>query len=170
MTPPKRPEAEARKRIDADLEAAGWNVQDRDEINLTAGRGIAIREFKMAKGYGFADYLLFVDRKAVGALEAKKAGVPLIGIEEQAKKYSEGLPEVLDAPIRPLPFLYMSTGVETRFTNGLDPEPRSRPLFNIHRPGDPRGAACGRAARQVGQRPGRKSNRARGRGGRREVY
>src|SRR5262249_21087926 len=89
---------------------------------------------KMAKGYGFADYLLFVDRKAVGALEAKKAGVPLIGIEEQAKKYSEGLPEVLDAPIRPLPFLYMSTGVETRFTNGLDPEPRSRPLCNIHRP------------------------------------
>jgi hypothetical protein len=45
MTPPKRPEEEARGRIDADLEAAGWKVQDRDEINLTAGRGIAIREF-----------------------------------------------------------------------------------------------------------------------------
>jgi type I restriction enzyme, R subunit len=41
----------------------------------------------MAKDYGFADYLLFVDGKAVGALEAKKEGVPLIGIEGQAKKY-----------------------------------------------------------------------------------
>ncbi len=47
---PIGPEARARERIDADLVAAGWKVQDRDEINLTAGRGIAIRELKMAKG------------------------------------------------------------------------------------------------------------------------
>jgi type I restriction enzyme, R subunit len=31
-------------------------------------------------------------------------------------------------------FLYQSTGVETRFTNGLDPEPRSRRVFAFHRP------------------------------------
>lgn len=36
--------------------------------------------------------------------------------------------------MRPLPFLYESTGVETRFTNRLDPEPRSRDLFSFHRP------------------------------------
>jgi type I restriction enzyme R subunit len=36
--------------------------------------------------------------------------------------------------VRPLPFLYESTGVETQFTNGLDPEPRSRGLFAFHRP------------------------------------
>lgn len=34
----------------------------------------------------------------------------------------------------PLPFCYESTGVETRFTNGLDPEPRSRNVFAFHRP------------------------------------
>jgi type I restriction enzyme, R subunit len=105
MTPPKGPEAVTRERIDADLGAAGWKVQNRDEIDLVAGRGVAIREFKMAKGYGFADYLLFVDGKAVGALEAKKEGVPLIGIEGRATKYSQGLPEDLEASIRrdPMP-------------------------------------------------------------------
>ena len=72
MTPPRGPEAEARKRIDADLVEAGWKVEGRDEIDLTAGRGVASLEFKIAKGHDFADYLLFVDAKAVGALEAKK--------------------------------------------------------------------------------------------------
>jgi type I site-specific restriction endonuclease len=54
------PERRARLRIDAGLNAAGWAVQDRDEINLTATRGVAIREFKMDSGFGYADYLLFV--------------------------------------------------------------------------------------------------------------
>ena len=67
-------------------------------------------------------------------IEAKKEGVTLIGVEVQAEKYSKGLPTDLPAHIRPLPFLYQSTGVETRFTNGLDPQPRSRPVFSFHRP------------------------------------
>src|SRR5207247_5949205 len=45
-----------------------------------------------------------------------------------------GLPDNIPAPVRPLPFRYESTGVETRFTNQLDPEPRSRRLFSFHRP------------------------------------
>lgn len=53
---------------------ADWEVQDRDEVNLTAGPGVAIREFRLASGHGFADYLLFVDGKAVGVLEAKPEG------------------------------------------------------------------------------------------------
>ncbi|MEM9456822.1 MAG: hypothetical protein AAGF11_21775 [Myxococcota bacterium] len=74
MAPPKRqPEQQARTQIDAILRAAGWDIQDRDEINLSTSRGVAIREFKMKRGHGFADYLLFVDGVAVGALEAKKA-------------------------------------------------------------------------------------------------
>ena len=64
------PEQKARQDIDAALEAAGWVVQDRAAMNLAAGPGVAVREFKMAPGHGFADYLLFVNRKAVGALEA----------------------------------------------------------------------------------------------------
>ena len=49
-------------------------VQSRDELDLTAGRGIVVREFQMKPGYGFADYLLYLDRKAVGAVEAKPGG------------------------------------------------------------------------------------------------
>ena len=64
------PEQKARREIDSELAAAGWMVQSRDELDLTAGRGIAVREFQMKPGYGFADYLLYLDRKAVGAVEA----------------------------------------------------------------------------------------------------
>ena len=128
--------AEAKARIDIDRQLAecGWVVQDSDKVNLSAGRGVAIREFVMAKDHGRADYLLFVDRTAVGAIEAKPAGTTLTGVEFQTKKYTEGLPSDLTAPISPLPFGYESTGIETRFTNGLDPEPTSRRLFTFHRP------------------------------------
>lgn len=69
------PEQNARLQIDAALEAAGWIVQDRAVMNLAAGTGVAVREFKMTSGHGFADYLLFVNGKAIGALEAKPAGL-----------------------------------------------------------------------------------------------
>lgn len=55
-------------------------------------------------------------------------------MEGQSEKYSEGIPSSIPVYLRPLPFLYQSTGVETRFTNGLDPEPRSRPTFSFHKP------------------------------------
>ena len=130
----KAPEQKARDAIDEQLIQAGWIVQHRDEINLSAGRGVAIREFKMADGHGYADYLLYVDKRAVGALEAKPAGFTLSGVKPQVDKYSVGLPANLPAPLCPLPFLYVSTGIETNFTNLLDPEPRSRRIFNFHRP------------------------------------
>ena len=128
------PEQVARAKIDVQLAAAGWQVQDRSQVNLSAARGVAVREFPMAPGFGFADYLLYVDEQAVGALEAKKEGHSLTGVEPQAAKYSEGLPAGLPAPHKPLPFLYLGTGVETRFTNLLDPSARSRQVFSYHRP------------------------------------
>jgi type I restriction enzyme R subunit len=66
------PEAKARVEIDKLLTAAGWVVQRHRQMNLGAGRGVAVREFPMAAGHGDADYLLFVDRKAVGVVEAKR--------------------------------------------------------------------------------------------------
>src|SRR5437870_4022640 len=126
------PEARARGHIDERLRAAGWVAQARAELNLSAGRGVAVREFALRTG--FADYLLFVERKAIGAVEAKAEGTPLSGIESQSAKYGAGLPDVPPAWRKPLPFLYESTGVETYFTNGLDPEPRSRRVFSFHRP------------------------------------
>jgi type I restriction enzyme R subunit len=136
MSPPGAgsPEQRARQLIDAALAAAGWGVQDRQDMNLSAGQGVAIREFPLAPGHGYADYLLFVDGKAVGVLEAKPEGHTLSGVEPQAGKYAAGLPGGLKPPVKPLPFLYLSTGSETKFTNLLDPVPRSRGIFHVHRP------------------------------------
>jgi type I restriction enzyme R subunit len=128
------PEDKARETIDRALQQAGWLIQDIREVNLHVGRGVAIRNFPLVSGHGFADYLLYIDGKAAGVVEAKKEGFPLVGVEVQAVKYSEGLPSTLPAYIHPLPFLYQSTGIETRFTNGLDPDPRSRRTFAFHRP------------------------------------
>jgi type I restriction enzyme, R subunit len=130
----RHPEDAARKKIDADLTAAGWVVQDFDDLSLDAARVVVVREFSLAPGFGFADYLLYIDGEACGVLEAKREGTPLTGVEMQSEKYSNGLPAHLPARIRPLPFVYLSTGVETAFANGLDPEPRSRLLFHFHRP------------------------------------
>jgi len=127
-------EARARVEIDRQLAACGWTVQSRPEMNLYAAQGVAVREFIMARGHGRADYLLFIDGKAVGAVEAKPSGTPLAGVEPQSAKYAAGLPTDLPALVSPLPFLYESTGDETMFTDGFDPEPRSRPVVTFHRP------------------------------------
>lgn len=130
---PVTEEDKARENIDNLLIAAGWQVFDADKDNITAGRGVAIREFPLP-GHGFADYLLYVDGKAAGVIEAKKEGVTLTGVETQSDKYSKGLPQGLPRWGTPLPFSYQSTGVETRFTNGLDPAPRSHTVFAFHKP------------------------------------
>lgn len=134
MTVATTPEQRARETIDAGLARAGWVVQDRDDMNLYESKGVAVRELPLAPGHGFADYLLFVDKQAVGVLEAKPEGHTLTGVEPQSQRYSEGLPANLDTAVRPLPFLYQSSGSVTRFTNLLDPDPRSREVFSVHRP------------------------------------
>jgi len=128
-----KPEDQAREHIDQLLEAAGWSVQDRDKVNLSASLGIAVRYFQL-KELCEADYLLFVDRKAVGVLEAKPAGNTLSGVEVQTENYLSLLPDDIPSYSNPLPFAYESTGVETQFRDGRDPEPRSRSLFAFHTP------------------------------------
>ena len=129
-----QPEQQAREEIDRLLAAAGWRVCDLAEANIHAVRGVAIREFPLETGFGFADYLLYVDGKAAGIVEAKKQGATLTGVEFQSSRYAAGLPASLPAWRRPLPFLYESTGIEAHFTQGLDPEPRARPVFAFHTP------------------------------------
>jgi type I restriction enzyme R subunit len=126
------PENRARVDIDRLLTQAGWAIQDRDEIDLFAERGVAVREYPLTTGP--ADYLLFVDQKVVGVIEAKKQGQTLSGYELQSERYSAGLPPQLKAPHKPLPFLYVSTGTETWFTCNFDPVPRSRRAFAFHQP------------------------------------
>jgi type I restriction enzyme R subunit len=130
---PQTPEDKARQTIDRLLNQAGWKIQDRREANLSEPGGVAIREFPMP-GYGEADYLLFVDGKALGVIEAKREGETLTHVERQTEKYSVGLPKFVEAPVKPLPFRYESTGAETRFTNGLEPDAASRNIFAFHKP------------------------------------
>jgi type I restriction enzyme R subunit len=152
-------EQEARKTIDALLTSAGWSVQDVKQADIHAACGVALREFPLKEGHGFADYLLYVDGKAAGIIEAKKVGATLTGVESQSARYAQGLPDSLPAWIRPLPFIYESTGAETHFTNGLDPDPKSRNTFAFHRPESlaewlvPTGGAAG-AAVVAGEGPG----------------
>jgi type I restriction enzyme R subunit len=131
---PGAPEEKARRTIDALLAAAGWDVQHYKAADIHAKRGVAMREFELNPGHGTADYLLYIDGKAAGVIEAKKEGATLTGVEVQSGKYAQGLQASLPAWRRPLPFLYESTGLETHFTNRLDPEPRARNVFAFHRP------------------------------------
>jgi type I restriction enzyme R subunit len=127
-----KPEEEAREQIDQLLAAASWQVQDRQALNLGAALGVAVREFPLRDG--FADYLLFVDRKAVGVIEAKPAGTTLSGVSEQTGKYLTGLPSNVPHIVSPLPLAYESTGVETFVRDERDPQPRSRRVFAFHEP------------------------------------
>ncbi|MYB04345.1 MAG: DEAD/DEAH box helicase, partial [Acidimicrobiaceae bacterium] len=120
--------------IDEQLVACGWEVQDYKHAAVAAARGVAVRE--VPTDAGPADYVLFVDRQAVGVIEAKKAGSTLTGVEPQTRKYQVSSPDWLPAfeVDGALPFGYESTGAETRFTCGLDPVPASRRVFTFHRP------------------------------------
>ena len=127
------PEQQAREQIDAQLTACGWKVQDYKALDFSVGRGVALREVPL-KG-GRCDYLLLVDRKPVGVLEAKKEGDTLSTVSEQSGRYASSLPPLLAAGLSGvLPFCYESTGVETYFCDQRDPAPRSRRVFTFHRP------------------------------------
>ena len=72
---PDLPEQQAHANIDAMLAAAGWAVQDYKAFNPSASIGIALCEVPLKSGR--CDYLLLVNRKPVGVVEAKKEGVTL---------------------------------------------------------------------------------------------
>jgi type I restriction enzyme R subunit len=127
-----KPEEKARQRIDKLLDAAGWSVQDMSRLNLSASLGVAVREFPVESG--FADYVLFVDRQAVGVIEAKAVGTTLSGVAEQSEAYITSFPAHIPHVQLPLPFAYESTGIETFFRDEREPSPRSRRVFAFHQP------------------------------------
>src|SRR5678815_5663780 len=83
---PLTPEQQARQQIDAMLVASGWIIQDYKALNLGAGLGIAVREVPLKTGP--CDYLLLVNRKPVGVIEAKKKGTTLSAIADQSARYA----------------------------------------------------------------------------------
>ena len=126
------PEQIARDEIDRLLELAGWTVVSKSQVNLSASKGVAVREYQT--DVGPADYVLFVDKKAVGVIEAKREdeGFKLTVVEEQSTSYANAKLKYLNND--PLPFVYESTGTLTRFTDYRDPKPRGRRLFAFHKP------------------------------------
>jgi type I restriction enzyme, R subunit len=129
----QNPEQLARDQIDVLLKEAGWHVQPSRRIDFNAGLGIAVREYQT--DIGPADYVLFVAKKAVGVIEAKPEdwGHRITTVELQSAGYASATLKWVNNK-QPLPFIYESTGVITRFTDGRDPKPRSREVFNFHRP------------------------------------
>lgn len=129
----QNPEKRARDRIDFLLQQAGWVIQNKKKINFAATQGIAVHEYQT--DIGPADYVLFVDRQAVGVIEAKSEswGEKITVVEDQSGGYANATLKWVNNPT-PLRFVYESTGVITRFTDGADPHPRSREVFNFHRP------------------------------------
>lgn len=126
------PEDRSRAAIDAKLEACGWAIQSRSDLNLGAAPGVAVREFGTTTGP--VDYALFVDKIFCGVVEAKADGTTLSGFSEQASDYLGGAPDFLPGGPEKRRFEYVSTGVETIFRDLADPEPRSRRVFAFHRP------------------------------------
>jgi len=133
MTDNQNPEQKARDNIDALLRQAGWTVQHAKKIDLNEGLGQAVREYQT--DVGPADYVLFVDKKAVGVIEAKREDLAhnITTVEQQTEGYAAAKLKWVNNK-EPLRFLYESTGIITRFTDSRDPKPRSREVFNFHRP------------------------------------
>ena len=131
----QNPEQIARDKIDKMLLLAGWIVQSKEKVNLSAGIGIALRETNTESGS--ADYILFVNSKAVGVIEAKAEalGYKLLQVEEQSSRYSTDAIKIGKYTLDNVkPFVYESTGTITRFTDYRDPKPRGRNVFWFHKP------------------------------------
>lgn len=128
----QNPEQIARDNIDRQLIACGWIIQDKNRINLNSNIGIAVKEYLTDSGP--ADYVLFVEGKPCGIIEAKREeeGHRLTFHEDQTEQYAESKLKHLNND--PLPYTYQSTGLITRFTDFNDPKPRSREVFSFHRP------------------------------------
>jgi type I restriction enzyme R subunit len=126
------PEDQSRAAIDAKLEACGWVIQSRSELNLAAAEGVAVREF--GTGAGPTDYGLFVDKQFCGVIEAKPAGTTLSGYSDQAHRYITEAPEWLGVDPAQRRFEYVASDTEILFRDHPDPEPRSRRVFAFHRP------------------------------------
>jgi type I restriction enzyme R subunit len=126
------PEEKARLQIDRMLEAAGWSVQALRTMELGASAGVAVREYPLATGR--ADYVLFVDRRAIGVVKAQAAGTTLGGTTEPSAPHLAGDPARLPLSQEPLPFNYESTGSDTFFRDLGDPHPRWRRVLTFHRP------------------------------------
>lgn len=96
------------------------------------GIGVAVKEYRT--NVGPADYVLFVEGKPCGIIEAKREeeGHKLNEHEDQTEGYA--IAKLKHLNNEPLPYVYISTREVTRFIDFTDPKPRARDVFSFHRP------------------------------------
>jgi len=128
----QNPEQIARDNIDKQLIDCGWFIQSIKQINLNAGVGVAVKEY--LTDIGPADYVLFVEGKPCGVIEAKKEDEAFrLNIHEaQVEGYANAKLKHLNN--KALPYVYISTGKVTKFTDFTDLKPRAREIFSFHKP------------------------------------
>lgn len=128
------PEEKARVKIDRMFEEAGWQVVSRDEYtpNLTAA---AIKE-GLLKHNLEADYFLFINGKAVGVLEAKRAEIDVDcdEVKGQAEKYVNNVPPIYAAYEKPLRIIYLSNGEKVLFYDYAKKDGNYIEINRIHTP------------------------------------
>lgn len=128
-------EQKARENIDDQLRKVGYIIQDMKDINLDAGKGVAVREYPTSTGP--VDYLLFINAKPIGVIEAKeenKGSELVVKTEKQSNRYANSVLKNFENSNVDLRFIYESTGVITRFTDYHDNYYRSREIFTFHTP------------------------------------
>ena len=133
------PEQQARRKIDQQLRALGWSIQQHGSVNRYAALGVAVRE--VPTGSGPVDYALYVDGRVAGVIEAKRADDDPQGIDDQSSRYVETFDYEAVHWQKPLPFVYESNGVKTMLRDLRDPAPRQSPEKEpderAHRPREP---------------------------------
>ena len=127
------PEEKARLKIDRMLRDAGWEIVPRDDY--TPGVSAAAIEEGLLQGHLEADYLLFLEGKAIGVLEAKKESATLSDVvASQAENYTHQLLPMYQYWEKPLPFIYLSNGKELLFRNLKEQNGEYQPLKKMHTP------------------------------------
>ncbi len=128
------PEQKARQKIDQWFADAGWRVIDRSEYEAGC-TAVAVREGLM-EGRLEADYLLFINEKAVGVLEAKRVEVDVRSevVSAQVEEYARRVPPQYQVYQTPLPFLYKSNGKELYFRDFRDPSSEYEQVTKMHNP------------------------------------
>ena len=117
------PEQKARQKIDQQLDQCGWMVQDDPDMDISAGLGVAVREFPLTTG--LADYLLYVDRQGRrGHRSQARGSYPHRRRNPVGQVHGRPAPNLPHYRL-PLPFAYETTGTVTQFTNALDPIPEA---------------------------------------------
>lgn len=128
------PEEKARLEIDKQLVEAGYVVQDMKELDITAAKGVVVREYPTDTGE--VDYLIFINQQPVGIIEAKaidKGEKLIVEVEDQTRRYVNSKFKYFTKAVD-IRFVYESTGEITRFTDYDDIKFRSREVFAFHKP------------------------------------